>query len=214
MFIVKGCILITLKNHDRRNNSVFKHGIIPSIKLLAVQGSMMRHSNISFNPLYVFLCFTCTILCVLISIFIVNAFYIKSVIPSFMISIFILPVFIGSFHMLNKSVNILIMLFRNQPVIEFTEKYFIDNYQGVKINWGNIKNIDMVYFQSKRLSISLRNEREYYSKITNPFLRCTSKLNSFLLRNKRIYSVSLFILKGKDYNILALFKSRGCRVNS
>ena len=164
----------------------------------------------SFNPLYVLLCFTCTILCVSLSIFIINAFYIKNVIPSLIISLFILPVFISSFHMLNKSMNILIMLFRNQPVIEFTEKYFIDNYQGVKINWGNIKNIDMLYFKSKRFSISLRNDREYYSKITNPFLRITSKLNSFLLRNKRIYSVSVFILKGKDCNLLALFKSRGC----
>ena len=34
MFKMKESILIIIKNHDRRNNSVFKHGIIPSIKLL------------------------------------------------------------------------------------------------------------------------------------------------------------------------------------
>jgi len=34
MFKMKGSILMIIKNHDRRNNSVFKYGIIPSIKLL------------------------------------------------------------------------------------------------------------------------------------------------------------------------------------
>jgi len=36
MFKMKESILMIIKNHDRRNNSVFKYGIIPSIKLLAV----------------------------------------------------------------------------------------------------------------------------------------------------------------------------------
>ena len=31
-----------IKNHDRRNNSVFKHGIIPSIKLLYVKESVVE----------------------------------------------------------------------------------------------------------------------------------------------------------------------------
>ncbi len=34
MFMMKDSTLIIIKNHDRRNYSVFKYGIIPSIKLL------------------------------------------------------------------------------------------------------------------------------------------------------------------------------------
>jgi hypothetical protein len=40
MFMMKGSILMIIKNHDRRNNSVFKHGIIPSIKLLGFKAGL------------------------------------------------------------------------------------------------------------------------------------------------------------------------------
>ena len=42
MFMMKGSILMIIKNHDRRNNSVFKHGIIPSIKLLVAAKNRMN----------------------------------------------------------------------------------------------------------------------------------------------------------------------------
>ena len=45
MFMIKGSILMIIKNHDRRNNSVFKHGIIPSIKLLCVKSANFANPN-------------------------------------------------------------------------------------------------------------------------------------------------------------------------
>ncbi len=49
MFMMKGSILMIIKNHDRRNNSVFKHGIIPSIKLLALLANYIANSILIYK---------------------------------------------------------------------------------------------------------------------------------------------------------------------
>ncbi len=97
--------------------------------------------------------------------------------------------------------NAFIKLLFRQPAIVLTEKCLIDNWNNLKLNWADIKQISSFNFRWSFICINTTKDNIVFSQILNPskflfmglerlFSGRTLKINLSLLKDKNSYIVS------------------------
>jgi len=97
--------------------------------------------------------------------------------------------------------NAFVKLLFRQPAIVLTEKCLIDNWNNLKLNWADIKQISSFNFRWSFICINTTKDKIVFSQILNPskflfmglerlFSGRTLKINLSLLKDKNSYIVS------------------------
>lgn len=98
--------------------------------------------------------------------------------------------------------NIIKNLYRNilnKPAIELTEEYFIDHVNNAKINWKNIKKMNMINLQGHvYVNFDLKDRESYFKQIDNPIKKIIFKLPD---TEKVFIKTELSLVEGKNEEI-------------
>lgn len=97
--------------------------------------------------------------------------------------------------------NAFIRLLFHKPAIVLTEKHFVDNWNNIKLNWTDIKQISSFNFRWSFICINTTKDKIVFRQILNPskflfmglerlFSGRTLKINLSLLKDKNGYIVS------------------------
>jgi hypothetical protein len=97
--------------------------------------------------------------------------------------------------------NAFVKLLFRQPAIVLTEKYLFDNWNNLKLNWADIKQIGSFNFRWSFICINTTKDNIVFSQILNPskflfmglerlFSGRTLKINLSLLKDNNSYIVS------------------------
>jgi len=93
---------------------------------------------------------------------------------------------------------------KNQPAIELTPEYYIDNIEKVKVSWKNISNIWTLTLQSSFLKITVVDNSVIYSQTKSAIWKFVFWINAW---NGGILSINLSLLRGKNADIINLIKN-------
>jgi hypothetical protein len=94
-----------------------------------------------------------------------------------------------------------VKLLFHKPAIVLTGKYFVDNWNNLKLNWTDIKQISSFNFRWSFICVNTINDKVVFRQILNPskflfmglerlFSGRTLKINLSLLKDKNSYVVS------------------------
>jgi len=113
---------------------------------------------------------------------------------------FIFPlilILIGGYFYYRISKAVLHIIVR-KPMIEFTNEEYIDNFNGVKVNWKDIQLLSFENGKAPFVVFDLKQNSLFYNQITNPLKRLFYKFEAY---SGKSFRTNIRFAEGKNSEI-------------